>query len=252
MKKKIFIILAIIVLIIILVLIIKKIFAPKNRIHNVLAKNTEFLESDYVKTFPPEKVPESYDGLKYTYCFWIYIPNIPENGNWNIKYDDPKVLLYRYGSPNIYYHPNKHVLEILTTYRNNLNEYATYSHNLENLSVQTWNHISVTLNNRDFNVYVNGKLKSSTILENVPVIFVRYLYLGQKYNNINGYIINLEYFNDSLSYNEIKNIYNKQKNSLPNEVTPYSVHYYKKRVQELKRQQKDKERNNQLNFEIGF
>ena len=247
-----FIIVAIIVILVIITIIIITTKSNNNRKHCVLAKYTQFLETDYVTSYPPEQLEESYEGIKYTYSFWIFFVNIPENGNWNNKFDEPKVVLYRYGSPNVHYHPNKHILEITTTFKNSLDVYEKFSHEMENIEIQKWNHIAITLDNRKFNVYLNGELSNSTTLENVPIIFHRYLYLGQKYNNINGYVQFLEYYNDVLNYEEIRDVYNKQKNKLPKKLTAFSVEYYKKRIEKLKQEEEEKKRNTELNFEIGF
>ena len=97
-------------------------------------------------------------------------------------------------------------------------------------------------------VYINGKLSYSTILENVPFVFQRFLFIGEKQNNFNGYLCNLEYFNDALSSNDILNIYNSQKNKLDNNVDKYSRTYYLRRIKQLEEEKKQKELNEKNKF----
>jgi len=251
-KKKILIAFIIIIFIVLIVNFIYNKFKKTDIVHNVLSKHMIFLETNYNCPISPNKLPESLDNIEYTYTFWLFIPNIPENGNWDIKYEEPKVILYRYGSPNIYYRPIDHILDISTTYKNESGLYDNYNFEIEDLDMQLWNNIVVTLKNRDFNVFVNGKLTKSTILENVPIIFHRYMFIGQKNNNMNGYISNLEYINKALEIKEVEKLYHSQKNNLPEDLTPYSAHYYKKRVEYLKNKEAENERNKELNFRLGM
>jgi hypothetical protein len=51
----------------------------------------------------------------------------------------------------------------------------------------------------------------SIYLPNVPLISQNSFYIGQKNNNFNGEIRDVEYFNDALNIQEIEKLYNARK-----------------------------------------
>ena len=244
-KKK---IIAFGILILILLILVVVYFISKKVKHNVIVEEPLQMETDFVKIISPEKFPDSDSGIKFTYSMWLYINNVPENAHWINRYKSKRFIVYRYGSPNVIYYPENHILAVGMTYKNNLDIYTRYYHDIPNLPVQSWNHISFTVDNRYFNVYLNGELVGSKILDSVPFVFERFLYLGQKNNNFNGYISHFEYYNDVLNSKSIKNIYLSQKDKMDPKVESYSRLFYKKRLQELEKEQKLKELNQQINY----
>ena len=245
-NRKLIIIGIIILIIIITILIIY--FNKSDIVHNILIKDAVHMETDFLHIISPDKLPPSKIGKKYTYSLWLYSPNIPENAHWNNKFNIKKFILYRYGSPNIVFHPHNNLITISHTFKTELGTFGRYHHEITNLTNQKWNHFSIVLNNREFSVYINGKLNYSTILENVPFVFQRFLFIGEKQNNFNGYLCNLEYFNDSLSSNDILDIYNSQKNKLDNNVEKYSRTYYLRRIKQLEEEKKRTELNEKIKF----
>ena len=80
MKKKI-----ISIILIILLLIGIYYYFKLPYVHNLLLINPKYLHTNVSGTIPANKLPDSEEGLKFTYSFWIYIKNVPENGHWNAK-----------------------------------------------------------------------------------------------------------------------------------------------------------------------
>ena len=48
------------------------------------------------------------------------------------------------------------------------------------------------------------------------------MYIGEKNNNFNGYLYYLEYINTDLGIEEMRDLYNKTKNTTPNNLVTYS------------------------------
>lgn len=161
------------------------------------------------------KLPNSIIGNKFTYSLWIYINNLPENSEWETNVNYKKSILFRYGSPNINYYPKEHRIQVQMTYKDNLNEINYYNIDLNNLQIQYWNHLIISLDNRYIDIYINGKRYTSVFLENTPFIFNRNLYIGEKNNNFNGYLHKVKYFNYNFNEYNVKKIYESEKNSMP-------------------------------------
>ena len=221
-----FIIIGIVVIILILITILY-FFFKKNYKHKTLIDTPQFLVDNYNKIISFDNLPPSNEGVKYTYTFFLFIKNIPENAHWNLDYDLPKGIISRYNSPNVYYLPSKHILQIVIGYKDNYNTISKYTFELDNLKIQTWEHISIVVSNRMVSIYLNSIIQKSIFLPNVPWLSNKFLYLGQSNNNFNGYISNLEYFNTDLNNDKIHNIYS-QVNKLPKKLSSYSEYYYNK------------------------
>jgi len=84
---------------------------------------------------------------------------------------------------------------------------------IKKIPLQRWVHVCVTLWNRTLDVYVNGKLKRSCILDSIPKNEVGDLYIN-KNGGYSGYISNLKYFPYPLSVNKIYYTYLKGKKTL--------------------------------------
>lgn len=203
-------------------------YSYKPYVHNVLQKEYVFMADDYIGLVSTDLIPESTNGRKYTYAFWINIMNVPENAIWNEDFRYQKPIIFHFGSPNIYYIPKTHELKISIVYKDELNEKNSYDFILDKIETQKWTHIGVVVNNTEVDIYHNGELHASTILKNVPWIPTKFLYLGQKNNNFNGYLYYLEYANINFNRQQMRQIYNARKNSVPNNLITYSQYFNEK------------------------
>ena len=79
---------------------------------------------------------------------------------------------------------------------------------LVELPIQRWSHIAVVLWNRTTDIYLNGKLVRSCILENVPKITNSPLHVCQD-GGFDGKFGQLRYFNRALNADEVYNLYTK-------------------------------------------
>ena len=213
----------------IILIIIYFILNRKPYTHNVLKKDLVFMTDDYVSYIRTDLIPESKEGRKYTYGFWLNLKNVPENAMWNSDFKYERPIIYHYGSPNVYYLPKTNSLKISVAYKNSENIKTMYDFMINDIEVQKWIHIGLVVNNKNINLYQDGELYASTVLENVPWIPNKFLYLGQKNNNFQGYLYYLEYANTNFSSEQIRNMYRSRKNKVPNNLISYSQNFINKK-----------------------
>ena len=148
--------------------------------------------------------------LEFNYQIWINIANISENLNWNDDFDLPKILLNRGFSPIILYVPKNNNLRV--GMRTNNSDQITF-YELENFfKVQKWSLLSVNLQNRNLDIYLNDTLVNSYILPGIPFLNNDSIYLFQEYGFF-AKVSLIMYFNRSLSPNEVEKYYNMNKKS---------------------------------------
>lgn len=190
---------------------------PPTNQSNSITKN-KFLENRLdikeTKFISNIKLPPSNIGIKFTYSLWLYINNIPENALWNTSYKYKKNIIKKYGSPNIKYIPFTNTLVIEISYRDKNDEVTIHDINIDNIKLQKWNHLVVSLDGRHTNVYIDGKLIKHILIPSVPFIYNKNLFIGDKNNDFNGYISNAVYYNTAISYKEVMKLYKKDKSQL--------------------------------------
>lgn len=192
----------------------------------VLLNIPTYIHTNYIKEIPSMNLAPSEIGYKFTYSFWIYFKNMPENGNWKSSFDEFYFILYRFGSPNVLYYPKGNVLRIFMSYKDEESDISKDYIDVTDLNLQKWHNVVITLDNKNLDIYINGDIYSSLKLKNVPFIYNRPLLIGHKNSNFNGHIAKLEYYNDILDHNQIKSLYENTKDDLPKDMLTYSEEYY--------------------------
>jgi len=119
------------------------------------------------KVIDSDNLPQG-SSADYTYSMWVYI------SNWNYRAGESKTILSRNNSdgksaPHISLGANLNNIEVsLATYSSNSNNSEMHSCTLDNIPLQTWAHVLVTLNNRALDLYLDGKLVRTCVLPGVP------------------------------------------------------------------------------------
>tara|TARA_B100000795_G_scaffold265478_1_gene247359 strand:- start:57 stop:716 length:660 start_codon:yes stop_codon:yes gene_type:complete len=152
-------------------------------------------------------------GLSFTYSFWIYIKE------WDMTGDEPRYILKMKG-------PNSQFGVILGSISkkriskyNDLSVFISTHYNpeekisVEDVPLQKWLHIAVILENRNLDVFVNGKLYTTKILKGIPILENSNLQVcpANKVNQIgfSGYINSLRYYNKNIAYTDIIALFKK-------------------------------------------
>ena len=153
-------------------------------------------------TIPATALPKP-GSMNYTYSIWIYV------NDWSYLYGKEKVIFVRgaVGSlfmPALMLEPTENTLRITVSTENQpLDCYVP------NIPLQQWVCITVTLNNKSLDSYINGKLVKTCILSGVPKINADasiYLTPG---GGFSGFTNRFQYWNRYMNPQEIWNIYKR-------------------------------------------
>lgn len=118
-------------------------------------------------------------GADYGIQFWMYIKD------WDYKFGQPKDIVKRVAgnnssnfNPRITLHPTDNSLQVAVKYYSqNTSSTATGSTNasgdvftctVENVPLQAWFSVSVTVFDRNMDIYINGRLVKSCVIPGVP------------------------------------------------------------------------------------
>jgi hypothetical protein len=138
----------------------------------------------------------------YTFSVWIYV------NNWNYKLGQEKIILDRHGLMSVSLDPNvNNVLVSLATYTEGSNAKTSHQCTLENVPLQRWSNVIMTLNNRALDLYLNGKLVRTCVLPGVPVVDKQGGLYVTPDGGFYGYISNLQYINRAINPREAWAIY---------------------------------------------
>ena len=177
-----------------------------------LFKEAILLNNNYSKFVSHLYLPESDDGRRFTYTFWIKFRNIPENaGVLKTIFTEPKNIMNRNNSPKITYNIYSNILIFTVQYKND-DALVNYNLEVEDLPIQRWTHIAYVLDNRNINVFIDGKLHKSGFIPSVPFLFNKNLNIGEigETENFNGYLSDGRYYNKALNYDKIESISNEK------------------------------------------
>lgn len=169
------------------------------------------------KTFTHNKLLVNHNDFGYSYTFFIKIDNL------DYKYNEEKEIFRKGGdidninNPRIFL--DKKINNIKIQINTNVVEHThsdghTEEIVLENIPIQTWVFIGITLHNKTIDIYINGKLSKSHILEKLPK---NTLGSGIKYGEKKGFdgsLNDLIYYFYPLSSLDMLHIYNKSQHLL--------------------------------------
>ena len=170
------------------------------------------------------KVPESSNGLNFSYSVWIYV------ADWNYKFNQFKNIFVRKlkkgGSNNVI----KDMQPGLWLYPKTNNLYARMSTfadpsegcDVKNIPLQKWVNIIYVLNNRTVDIYIDGKLERSCVLIGIPNINKNArVYVGDD-GGFYGQISKFQYYSHSLDPSEVVEIYEDG----PFDAKKYNVNFF--------------------------
>jgi hypothetical protein len=204
----------IILVIIAIVILIAFYFSSKDYGHKVIMSDYHYLYNEKQMLIDSNMFQPSFDGVKYTFSTWIRTDNIPLNAHWSSNTELPKTVIFKQGSPNIFFVlPNKLRIEIGYKDEDNVIDY--YEFEFELYESQVWNNFIIVVNNRHVDVYKNNILVKSKFLENIPWFSQKVLKVGEKNNNFNGYVGFIDYFNYNISREQVTKLYKKNLKNLP-------------------------------------
>jgi len=229
----------IIICVILIIVIIGCYFYFKDFGHKNLFNDYKLFYGNKVVYISSEDMKESNEGVKYTFSIWIRPNNLYLNTIWENGSNNAKTIINNNGSPNILYLVQDNTVRIQIGYYgiNNYMEY--YNFDLEHFEFQKWTHLAITVDNKLVNIYKNGILYSSKELENPNLKNYKLMNIGEKYNNFNGYIGRIDYYNYILTPPNINKLYETYFKTHPTALMSYEYN-----------KQMDKENEENLKMEI--
>ena len=144
----------------------------------------------------------------YTYSFWVYI------SNWNYRVGERKIILGR-GKDGTVPSPEISLGAMLNNIEVTLGTYAqgqsgdavNHTCTLENVPMQAWANVLVTLNNRSLDIYLDGKLVRTCVLPGVPKMTSGSPLVVSPGGGFEGYVSNVVYFSRAVNPREAYAIY---------------------------------------------
>ena len=169
-------------------------------------------ETPYV----PSNVLDIENQQQYTISFWIYprgslIKSEENKGDWSYKYGQWKHILHvgdwnngkaDNQSPGFWLSPETNRLNIMIDTTQEKERII-----LDNLNLNSWTNITVTVNNFSVSVYSNGRLEKTITLRYAPVrIFNQKMYVCEN-GGYAGYLAFIEAYSTPLEPDAVYNIY---------------------------------------------
>tara|TARA_B110000967_G_C18889071_1_gene566059 strand:+ start:2488 stop:3228 length:741 start_codon:yes stop_codon:yes gene_type:complete len=187
---------------------------------------------------PYTKLSGNASSTDFTYSTWIYV------NNWNTKHGKDKIILQRKSndgnfSPQIKLDPYKNDLTINTSYSggaggpNGTSQSSNQTCKINNIPLQKWIHILITINNRALDTYIDGKLVKTCIIEGPPTVSgTANIDICPANNNVDeagfdGFIAKVRYYSRALNPREVYELYKEgySKSMLGNLFNRYKLRF---------------------------
>lgn len=165
-------------------------------------------------------------GIDYGVQFWMYI------SNWDYKFGQTKDVLKRVASndsnivgPRITLSPNENTLNVqVSLFPTNQQAGAatpgvsstgdSFTCSVENVPLQSWFAVSVTVFQRNLDIYINGRLVKSCILPGIPKTALGDVILNDN-GGFAGSICNVNGYNAMLGPEDAQSFHSKGTNCAP-------------------------------------
>jgi len=152
-------------------------------------------------------------GTEATYSFWLKV--CPDNfnkgnANWRTVWyrgDIDTDSMYQRKTPGVYLAPNTNKLIITVACENGPDEGNAIV--LDDIPLNNWFCISIVLDGRSLECYMNGLLERSISLTGMPLMMNSNLVKGK--NGFNGLIAFFRYNSSAMESIEIKKLYDREK-----------------------------------------
>jgi hypothetical protein len=208
-----------IIIIIVIVILIAAIFGTYKYFDSYSVKGTltkQFLpfihDAKLAKRVNEGAIPTSSQGNEYNINMWIYI------NDYVYRYSEDKIVIKRgnddSSNPTILLTANTNTLRIITNVENNIESEDSENTDLANICdipdipLQRWVNINVSLNDKVVDVFINGNLVKTCIVNGYPKPNVGAMDIC-KDGGFNGFISNITFTNRARTIVDIQSVYRK-------------------------------------------
>lgn len=163
-----------------------------------------------IVTIDPSTLPINNNTNNYSYSTWIYV------NDWNYRFGEQKTILERKDittgtSPSISLGAIQNNLIVSTAVYpssgNASDAPINHSCNIPNVPLQKWVNITISLNGRTMDVYINGKLTRTCVLPGVAKVNSQAPVKITPGGGFSGWTARTSYYANSLTPQEAWNIY---------------------------------------------
>jgi hypothetical protein len=162
----------------------------------------------------PASSMQSTAGGEYGMQFWMFIQD------WDYKFGKDKEVLIRTDpsnhstmNPRISLHPTDNSLNVTvsiypagTSATNTSTNGDTFTCSVENVPLQTWFAVSVTVFQRNVDIFINGNLVKSCVLPGVPKAAVGDVIAGAN-GGFSGFLCNVHSYKSMITPSDARNFY---------------------------------------------
>lgn len=182
---------------------------------------------DAWKNYNQIKIPTPPEGMQLTISTWFYMKEFQYKlGEWkNLLWignppSSGSATSSNYSVPEISFYPFTNALKFKTT--TSAPNGGQESCDIQNVPFNKWIHAVYVLNNRTVDIYINGKLERSCVLQGLPLIDNNMNLKMALNGGFYGKIGRTQYFTSAISQNHIMNLYNRG----PLGGTAYKVNFF--------------------------
>jgi len=155
---------------------------------------------------PTTSVPMPSSGYNLSYSMWVYIRD------WDYRFGKWKNVMWKGNtskpvhSPSIWFYPLTNSMKVVTSTKGSN---GMSSCDVQNIPLQKWVHIVYVLNNRSVDIYVNGKLERTCILDGIPVNNKNDKLMINHNGGFYGKMGRFQYFTRSLNPEDVVSLYTR-------------------------------------------
>lgn len=157
-------------------------------------------------TISPGKLPSG-SSTDYTYSVWFYV------NDWNYRIGQDKIIFARTGgssnkpAPVVSLGANSNDLNVsLETYTSK-NNTTINSCQVTDVPLQRWVNLIMSINGRALDLYIDGKLVRTCVLDGVPKVYPNAIIEVCPSGGFSGYVSNFRYIANAINPSQAYDIY---------------------------------------------
>ena len=184
-----------VIAVIVILFIIRWYFSHTSKLTH-LATGTEKQE------ISSDELANNSHSTNFAYSIWLFVDD------WSYKYGEEKTVLVRNegkACPRIFLDPMENNLEVVIFDYND-----TYNKcRIDNIPLQKWVNVIVSVYNQTLDIYLDGKLIKTCVLEGVPKLDASQNVFITPDGGFSGWTSNIEYWDKALNPEEAYSVYQK-------------------------------------------
>jgi hypothetical protein len=161
---------------------------------------SSFADANTELVIPATSLPAG-ASVNYAYSIWFYIDD------WSYRYGSEKIIFCRGNKklmPGVVLDPIENNITIKVA-MNNTDE--LFACKVQDVPIQKWTNLIVTLNNRSLDTYINGKLVKTCVLPSPAYVDSTSSVYLTPLTGFSGYTSRFSYWNDTVNPQQAWNIY---------------------------------------------